>query len=137
MSFSELLFIIAFIVFVVAAIGLSYKKTDLIAVGLALWSLAELIPHLSSISLSVIFQILAFVAFVLAAIGWEYRKIGMIAVGLALWMAAIAVLRFIHEAPALSGGACSLPAPQPAVRCAGSAPRTTPLGVRKDPVTST
>ena len=96
MSFSELLFIIAFIVFVVAAIGLSYKKTDLIAVGLALWSLAELIPHLSSISLSVIFQILAFVAFVLAAIGWKYRKIGMIAVGLALWMASIVVPMFIH-----------------------------------------
>jgi len=96
MSFSELLLIIAFIVFVVAAIGFSYKKTDLIAVGLALWSLADLIPRLSSINLSVIFLILAFVAFVLAAIGWKYRKIGMIAVGLALWMASIVVPMFIH-----------------------------------------
>ncbi len=96
MSFSELLLIIAFIVFVVAAIGLSYKKTDLIAVGLALWSLAELIPRLSGITLSVILLILAFVAFVLAAIGWKYRKIGMIAVGLALWMASIVVPMFIH-----------------------------------------
>jgi hypothetical protein len=96
MSFSELLQIIALIVFVVAAIGLSYKKTDLIAVGLALWSLSELISRLSSISLSTILLILAFVAFVLAAIGWKYRKIGMIAVGLALWMASIVVPNFIH-----------------------------------------
>jgi hypothetical protein len=96
MSFSELLLIIAFIVFVVAAIGLSYKKADLIAVGLALWSLAELIPRLSSITLSVILLGLAFIAFVLAAIGWKYRKIGMIAVGLALWMASIVVPMVIH-----------------------------------------
>jgi hypothetical protein len=96
MSFTELLQIIALIVFVVAAIGLSYKKTDLIAVGLALWSLSELIGRLSSISLSTILLILAFVAFVLAAIGWKYRKIGMIAVGLALWMASIVIPNFIH-----------------------------------------
>ncbi|TMC96385.1 MAG: hypothetical protein E6I58_13880 [Chloroflexi bacterium] len=97
MSFSELLLIIAFVVFVVAAIGLSFgKKVDLIAAGLALWSLADLIPRLSSISLSVILLILAFVAFVLAAIGWRYKKIGMIAVGLALWMASIVVPMFIH-----------------------------------------
>jgi len=96
MSFSELLQIIALIVFVVAAIGLSYKKTDLIAVGLALWSLSELIGRLSSITLSTILLILAFVAFVLAAIGWKYRKIGMIAVGLALWMASIVIPNFIH-----------------------------------------
>jgi hypothetical protein len=96
MSFTELLQIIALVVFVVAAIGLSYKKTDLIAVGLALWSLSELIGRLSSISLSTILLILAFVAFVLAAIGWKYRKIGMIAVGLALWMASIVIPNFIH-----------------------------------------
>lgn len=96
MSFSELLLIIAFIVFVVAAIGLSFRKTDLIAVGLALWSLAELIPKLSGITLSVILLLLAFVAFVLAAIGWKYKKIGMIAVGLALWMASIVVPMFLH-----------------------------------------
>jgi hypothetical protein len=97
MSFSELLEIVAFVVFVVAAIGLSFgKKVDLIAVGLALWSLAELIPRLSSITLSVILLALAFIAFVLAAIGWKYKKIGLIAVGLALWMASIVVPIFIH-----------------------------------------
>lgn len=97
MSFSELLEIVAFVVFVVAAIGLSFgKKVDLIAVGLALWSLAELIPRLSSITLSVILLALAFIAFVLAAIGWKYKKIGLIAVGLALWMASIVVPMFIH-----------------------------------------
>ena len=96
MTFSELLEIVAFVAFVVAAIGLSYKKTDLIAVGLALWSLAELITRLSSITLSTILLILAFVAFVLAAIGWKYKKIGMIAIGLALWMASIVVPMFIH-----------------------------------------
>ena len=96
MSFTELLLIIALIVFVVAAIGFSYKKTDLIAIGLALWSLSELIGRLSSLSLSTILLILAFIAFVLAAIGWKYRKIGMIAVGLALWMASIVVPMFIH-----------------------------------------
>ena len=36
MSLSTLLLIIALIVFVVAAIGMSYKKVDLIAAGLAL-----------------------------------------------------------------------------------------------------
>ena len=96
MSFSELLLTIALIVFVLAALGLSYKKTDLIAVGLALWSLSELIGRLSSLSLSTILLILAFIAFVLAAIGWKYRKIGMIAVGLALWMASIVIPMFIH-----------------------------------------
>ncbi len=97
MSFSELLLIIAFVVFVVAAIGLSFgKKVDLIAVGLALWSLADLIKVLSSITLSTILLLLAFVAFVLAAIGWKYKKIGLIAVGLALWTASIVVPMFIH-----------------------------------------
>jgi hypothetical protein len=96
MSFPELLQIIALIVFVVAAIGLSYKKTDLIAVGLALWVLSTFITDLNHLSLSIILLILAFVAFVLAAIGWKYKKIGLIAVGLALWMAALVVPNFIH-----------------------------------------
>ena len=96
MSFSELLQIIALIVFIVAAIGFSYKKTDLIAVGLALWSLSELITRLSSITLSTILLILAFVAFLLAAVGWKYKKIGLIAVGLALWVASIVLPMFIH-----------------------------------------
>src|SRR5438445_12686337 len=97
MSFSELLLIIAFVVFVVAAIGLSFgKKVDLIAAGLALWSLADLIPRLSSISLSVILLILAFVAFVLAAIGLRFKKIVMIAVCLLLWLDSIVVPLFSH-----------------------------------------
>ena len=46
MSFSTLLQIIALVVFVVAAIGWSFKKTDLIAVGLALWVLSVVLPSL-------------------------------------------------------------------------------------------
>ena len=96
MSFSELLLIIALIVLIVAAIGWSYKKTDLIAVGLALWVLSELIGRLSSLSLSTILLILAFIAFVLGAIGWGYKKVGLIAVGLALWLASIVLPMLIH-----------------------------------------
>ena len=97
MSFSTLLLIIALIVFIVAAIGWSYKKTDLIAVGLALWVLSELVDgRLSSLNLGTILLILAFIAFVLAAIGWGYKKVGLIAVGLALWVASIVVPTFIH-----------------------------------------
>ena len=97
MSLSTLLLIIALIVFVVAAIGITYKKTDLIAVGLALWVLSELVGGgLSNLSLSTILLILAFIAFVLAAIGWGYKKVGLIAVGLALWMASIVLPSFIH-----------------------------------------
>ena len=97
MSLSTLLLLIALIVFVVAAIGLTYKKTDLIAAGLALWVLADLVGvGLSTLNLGTILLILAFVAFVLGAIGWSYRKVGMIAVGLALWMASIVLPTFIH-----------------------------------------
>ena len=96
MSFSELLLIIALVVFVVAAIGWSWKKVDLIAIGLTLWSLSELITRLSSITLSTILLILAFVAFLLAAVGWKYKKVGLIAVGLALWVASIVIPMFIH-----------------------------------------
>lgn len=85
MSMSELLQIIALIVFIVAAIGWSYKKTNLIAVGLALWVLSLFIGSLSSLSISVILLILAFIAFVLAAIGWGYKKIELLAVGFVLW----------------------------------------------------
>jgi hypothetical protein len=86
MNFSELLQIIALIVFVVAAIGISYKKTDLIAGGLALWVLSKLVPGFT-LNLAGILLILAFIVFVLAAIGWGYKKVGLIAVGLALWAA--------------------------------------------------
>jgi len=96
MSLSELLLIIALIVLVVASIGWSYKKTNLIAVGLALWVLADLIGRLSSLSLSTILLILAFIAFVLGAIGWGWRKVEMIAVGLALWLASIVLPMLIH-----------------------------------------
>ncbi len=97
MSLAEILLIIALIVFVVAAIGWSYGKTNLVCVGLALWSLSELITRgLSSLTLSTILLILAFIAFVLGAIGWGYKKIGLIAVGLALWVASIVLPMIIH-----------------------------------------
>jgi hypothetical protein len=94
MSFSTILEILALIAFVLAAIGFSYRKTDLIAIGLALWSLAVLIPELGSITISAVVLLLAFVAFVAAAIGWRYRKINLIAVGLALWVLSIVLPAF-------------------------------------------
>jgi hypothetical protein len=97
MSISELLQIIALIVFVVAAVGWSWKKVDLIAIGLALWVLSLLIASgLGSLTIGLILLILAFVAFVLAAIGWKYKKIGLLAVGFALWAASVVVPHFIH-----------------------------------------
>jgi len=98
MTFSTILLILALVVFVLAAIGLSYKKTDLIAIGLALWSLSVLIGRLSgNFTVSTIVLLLAFIAFVAAAIGWRYKKIGLIAVGLALWMLSL-VLPSLHVA---------------------------------------
>jgi hypothetical protein len=87
MSISTVLLIIAFIAFVLAAIGWGYKKVDLIAIGLAAWVLSIFIGDLGHLTLSVILLILAFIAFVLATIGWKYKKVGLIGVGLALWMA--------------------------------------------------
>jgi hypothetical protein len=87
MSITNILLIIALIAFVLAAIGWGYKKVDLIAIGLAAWSLSLVISRLSSLNLSLILLILAFIAFVAAAIGWKYKKVGLIGVGLALWMA--------------------------------------------------
>ncbi len=95
MSFSTLLEVLALIAFVLAAIGLTYRKTDLIAVGLGLWSLAVLIPRLGSITVSTIVLLIAFVAFVAAAIGWRYRKINLISVGLALWVLSV-LLPAVH-----------------------------------------
>ena len=43
MTLSTLLLILAFVVFVAAAIGWKWRKTDLIAVGLALLALAQLV----------------------------------------------------------------------------------------------
>jgi hypothetical protein len=96
MSLSTILVILALIAFVLAAAGWTYKKTDLIAVGLALWSLAGLINQLSHLTLSSVVLLLAFVAFVAAAIGWRYRKISLIAVGLALWTLSIVIPTVIH-----------------------------------------
>ncbi len=68
-----------------------------VCVGLALWSLSELITRgVSSLTLSTILLILAFIAFVLGAIGWGYKKIGLIAVGLALWVGSIVLPMIIH-----------------------------------------
>src|SRR5258708_37101741 len=98
MSFTELLQIIALIVFVVAAIGLSYKKTDLIAGGLALWVLSELVARgLGILSLGLILLILAFIVFVLGAIGWGYKKIRLIAVWLPRLAPSLVVPPFIHS----------------------------------------
>src|SRR5258708_35778047 len=83
MNFPELLQIIALIVFIVAAIGLSYKKTDLIAAGLGLWVLSWLIDgRLNHLNLATILLLLAFIVFVLGAIGWGYKKIGLVELGL-------------------------------------------------------
>ena len=95
MSFSDILEIVALIAFILAATGFTYRKTDLIAIGLALWSLAELIPRLGGITISAIVLLLAFIAFAAAAIGWKYRKINLIAVGLALWVLSL-VLPVFH-----------------------------------------
>jgi len=88
---STILVILAFIAFVLAAIGWTYRKTDLLAIGLALWSLSVGIDHLSSLTLATVLVLLAFLAFVGAAVGWRYRKINLIAVGLALWTLSVAL----------------------------------------------
>lgn len=85
-SLPTILLIIALIVFVLAAISFTWRKTDLIAVGLALWSLSQLIDKLSNLNIHTILLLLAFIAFVAAAVGYRYRKVNLIAVGLALWM---------------------------------------------------
>src|SRR6202171_4564991 len=101
-SFADLLQIIALIVFIVAAVGLSYQKAHLIPAGLGLWVLAWLVDgRLNHLNVATILLLLAFIVFVLAAIGWGYKKIGLIAVGLGLWMASIVLSKFIGG---LSGG---------------------------------
>ncbi len=97
MTFPVVLLILALIAFVIAATGLTYKKTDLIAIGLALWSLSDLLVRLSSsVRISTIVLIFAFIAFVAAAIGWRYRKVNLIAVGLALWMLSLVMGPVLH-----------------------------------------
>jgi hypothetical protein len=94
MSFSTLLEVLALIAFIVGATGFTYRKTDLIAVGLALWALAVLIPRLSAITLGTVLLLVAFIVFVGAAIGWKYRKLNLIAAGLAVWMLSIVLPAF-------------------------------------------
>lgn len=97
MTFPTILLILALVAFLIAAVGFTYKKTDLIAIGLALWSLSELLTRLSTtVELSTIILILAFIAFVAAAVGWRYRKVNMIAVGLVLWMIALLIGPVLH-----------------------------------------
>jgi hypothetical protein len=91
MSIEDILLIIALIAFVLAAIGFGFKKVDLIAIGLAAWSLSTFIGNLSHFTLAKILVILAFIAFVLAAIGWKYKKVGLIGVGLALWVGSLLI----------------------------------------------
>ncbi len=91
LNLSVLLVIVALVAFVLAAIGWTWRKTDLIAVGLALVSLSFLVSRLSHLSLSTIILLLAFIAFVAAAVGWRYRKINLIATGLALWALSLIV----------------------------------------------
>ena len=87
LSLNTVLLVLALIAFILAAIGFSrWRKTEWIAVGLALWSLSVLIPRLGSLNIPTIILLLAFLAFVAAAVGWRYRKINLIAVGLALWV---------------------------------------------------
>ncbi|HKW71924.1 MAG TPA: hypothetical protein VJQ08_03770 [Candidatus Dormibacteraeota bacterium] len=86
MSLNTVLLVVALIAFALAAIGLTWRKTDLIAVGLAVWSLSFLLGRISSIGISTILLLLAFIAFVAAAVGWKYRKLNLIAIGLALWV---------------------------------------------------
>jgi len=45
-SFSTILLILAFIAFVLAAIGWGYKTTNLLGIGLALWVLSILITQI-------------------------------------------------------------------------------------------
>jgi hypothetical protein len=96
MTFSTLLEILALVAFIVAATGWTYRKTDLIGVGLALWSLAELITRLTAITISTLVLLLAFIAFVGSAVGWRYRKLSMVAVGLALWMVSLLLGPVLH-----------------------------------------
>lgn len=85
LSIGVLLVILALVAFILAAIGWTWRKTDLIAVGLALLSLSFLIARITHLSLGTLILLLAFLAFVAAAVGWRYRKINLIATGLALW----------------------------------------------------
>lgn len=92
MSIETLLLVLAVIAFALAAIGFTFRKTEFIAIGLALWSLSLLIPHLSNLlSIDTILLLLAFVAFVASAAGWKYRKLNLIAIGLGLYVLSLLI----------------------------------------------
>lgn len=88
---NTILLVIALIAFALAVIGFTWRKVDLIAVGLGAWSLSELLPRLSGLNISTVLLGLAFVAFVLSAIGWRYRKLNLIATGLGLWVLSLLI----------------------------------------------
>jgi Na+/melibiose symporter-like transporter len=96
MSISTVLLVLALIAFVLAAAGWKWRKTEMVAIGLALWSLADLVNHLSSLTISSLILLLAFIAFVAAAAGWRYRKLNLISVGLALWVLSLLISSFVH-----------------------------------------
>ncbi len=97
MTFSTVLEILALVAFILAVVGWKYRKTEPLAVGLALWSLAELLGRLpSSVTVSTLILILAFLAFVVAVIGWSYKRLNLIAVGLALWMLSLVIGPVLH-----------------------------------------
>lgn len=86
LGLGSILVVVALVAFALAGIGWTWRKTDLIAVGLALWALSELLGRMSGITVSTLVLFLAFVTFVATAAGWRYRKLNMVAAGLALWM---------------------------------------------------
>jgi hypothetical protein len=91
LNLTLILEVLALIAFALGAIGLTYRKVEMVAVGLALWSLALLIDRVSHLNLSTIIFLLAFLAFVAAAVGWRYRKLNLIAIGLALWVLSLLI----------------------------------------------
>ena len=91
MTLTVLLIVLAIIAFVVAATGFTWRKLDLIAVGLALLTLSFLLGRLSHLSLGTLIVLLSFLAFAAAALGWKYRKVNLIAAGLALYTLSLIV----------------------------------------------
>lgn len=99
LTFPAILEILALVAFILAVVGWKYRKTEPIAVGLALWSLAELIPRLAGgVTISTLLLLLAVIAFVVAAVGYTYRRLNMIAIGLALWMLSLLIGPVFHIA---------------------------------------
>lgn len=85
LSIGVLLVILALVAFVLAAIGWTWRKLDLIAIGLALLTASIVLPGLSHLGVRTLLLVVALIAFVAAAVGWRYKKVNLIAVGLAFW----------------------------------------------------